>query len=291
MRIEPYQKNAGLVFFIHNHKCGGNSIQSALIASKVKFIATDQIAVDTKSDLNDAILSGSSPHSFLIFGHPDQIQRSREKSKSAAFLSSLYSNARIIFPSRRPISLMISWLEYTRTRLLRSSSSIAARYHQNAHNNAAAAELWTLYSGQTLDVAQALDFPHPFPVAYDNVMRWINIASANRIYHFIQSYNLFFPQSNNIRLAIEQGASFSLPIKHLVETGRIFIYDSQYYSETATRYLASVFGDEFVAALTQASLNSSAKSLDTLSAEELSSLERNLDNISDFDSQIYRAAV
>jgi len=289
--MEPNKERPSLVFFIHNHKCGGNSIQSALIGTKTDFISTQQISVDTKSALNDAILSGSSPDSLLIFGHPDQIQRSKNKRKSMEFLSSLYSHSHIIFPSRRPISLMISWLEYTRTRLLQSSASKGARFNQNTHNNAAMAEIWTLYSGQSIDVARACGFPHPFPTAYDNVRRWVDVASANRIYHFIQSYNLFFPQSNNIRLAIEQGKSFPLPVAHLVETGQLFIYDSQNYSETAMRYLASIFGDDFIAALTQASLNASAKSLNTLSAEELFALEQNLDKITDFDSQSYRAAV
>jgi len=123
------------------------------------------------------------------------------------------------------------------------------------------------------------------------VRRWIDVACANRIYHFIQSYNLFFPQSNNIRLAIEQGKPFSLPVAHLVKSGQVFIYDSQCYSETATRYLASLLGDDFIAALSQASLNASVKSLSPLSAEELFALEQSLDKITDFDSQIYRAAV
>lgn len=289
--MKPNHDSSGLVFFIHNHKCGGNSIQSALTATKTNYIATDQISIDAKSALNEAILSGSYGQSFLIFGHPDQIKRSKEKRVSTEFLSSLYSNAQIIFPSRRPISLMISWLEYTRTRLLKSSVSIAARYNQNTQNNAALAELWTLYSGQSLDLAQARGFPHPCSMAYDNVRRWIEVASANRIYHFIQSYNLFFPQSNSIRLAIEQGKSVSLPVDSLVKTGRIFIYDSQEYSETATHYLASIFGDEFITMLTKTNLNSSAKSLGMLTAAELSSLEQSLDGISDFDSQIYRAAV
>jgi hypothetical protein len=289
--MKPNQDSSGLVFFIHNHKCGGNSIKSALIASKTKFISTDQICIDAKSDLNDQILGGSSGHPILIFGHPDQIRRSKEQRKSLDFLSNLYSNAHIIFPSRRPISLMISWLEYTRTRLLKSSAGAAARYHRNKNNEAAMAELWALYSGQSFDVAQACGFPHPFPMAFDNVKRWIDVASANRIYHFIQSYNLFFPQSNKIRLAVKERKPFSLPVERLIETGRIFIYDSQNYSETATRYLVSIFGDDFMAELTQASLNSSAKSLDRLAAGELLSLEQSLDEISDFDSQIFRAAV
>lgn len=289
--MEPTHDTSGLVFFIHNHKCGGNSIQSALTATKTNYVTTDQISIDAKSELNDAILSGSSGHSFLIFGHPDQIKRSKEKRASMQFLSSLYSNAQIIFPSRRPISLMISWLEYTRTRLLKSSASRAARYDQNTQNNAAMAELWTLYSGQSFDLARACGFPHPCSMTYDNVRRWIDVASANRIYHFIQSYNLFFPQSNNIRLAIEQGKSFSLPVDPLVRTGRLFIYDCEHYSERANHYLASIFGDEFITALTQTNLNSSAKSLGMLTAAELSSLEQSLDEISDFDSQIYRAAV
>lgn len=289
--MEPTHDTSGLVFFIHNHKCSGNSIQSALTATNTNYVTTDQISIDAKSELNHAILSGSSGHSFLIFGHPDQIKRSKEKRASMQFLSSLYSNAQIIFPSRRPISLMISWLEYTRTRLLKSSASRAARYDQNTQNYAAMAELWTLYSGQSFDLARACGFPHPCSMTYDNVRRWIDVASANRIYHFIQSYNLFFPQSNGIQLAINQGKSFSLSVEHLVESGRIFIYDSQNYSETATRYLASLFGDEFISTLRQANLNSSAKSLGALTAAELSSLEQSLDEISDFDSQIYRAAV
>ena len=289
--MKPTHNSSGLVFFIHNHKCGGNSIQSALTATKINYIATDQISIDAKSELNDAILNGYSGNSFLIFGHPDQIKRSKDKRISMEYLSSLYSNAHIIFPSRRPISLMISWLEYTRTRLLQSSTSMVTRYNQKTHNNSAMADLWTLYSGQSLDDAQACGFAYPFPMAYDNVKRWIEVASANRIYHFIQSYNLFFPQSNGIQLAINQGKSFSLSVEHLVESGRIFIYDSQNYSETATRYLASLFGDEFISTLRQANLNSSAKSLGALTAGELSSLEQSLDEISDFDSQIYRAAV
>ena len=289
--MEPNKGSSGLVFFIHNHKCGGNSILSALTGTKTDFISTDQISVDTKSDVNDAILSGSAPDSLLIFGHPDQIRRSKDKRKSMEFLSSLYSHAHIIFPSRRPISLMISWLEYTRTRLFQSSENKTARFDQNAQNNVAMAEIWTLYSGQSIDVARACGFPHPFPTAYDNVRRWIDVACANRIYHFIQSYNLFFPQSNNIRLAIEQGKPFSLPVAHLVKSGQVFIYDSQCYSETATRYLASLLGDDFIAALSQASLNASVKSLSPLSAEELFALEQSLDKITDFDSQIYRAAV
>jgi len=186
--MEPNKGSSGLVFFIHNHKCGGNSILSALTGTKTDFISTDQISVDTKSDVNDAILSGSAPDSLLIFGHPDQIRRSKDKRKSMEFLSSLYSHAHIIFPSRRPISLMISWLEYTRTRLFQSSENKTARFNQNAQNNVAMAEIWTLYSGQSIDVARACGFPHPFPTAYDNVRRWINVVSAKRIYHFIQSY-------------------------------------------------------------------------------------------------------
>jgi len=186
--MEPNKGSSGLVFFIHNHKCGGNSVLSALTRTKTDFISTDQISVDAKSDLNDAILSGFSPDPLLIFGHPDQIRLSKDKHKSMEFLASLYSHAHIIFPSRRPISLMISWLEYTRTRLLQSSANKTARFNQNAQNNVAMAEIWTLYSGQSIDVARACDFPHSFPTAYDNVRSRINVVSAKRIYHFIQSY-------------------------------------------------------------------------------------------------------
>lgn len=283
--------STGITFLIHNHKCGGNSIEKALIETGIKYIKTDTISIDEDSPIYRRIMDERSPEPMLIFGHPDRIRQSENSEKNAEFFRHLYWTSRVICPSRRPISLTISWLEYVRVRLINFTMGREEKYNQNPDSVAKYRFLWEQYSGYQLEAAVANDFEHPYSSPAENVARWLRIVTDHTIYHFIQSYNLFFPINGEILAAAKNNVRRRLPLDRLIESGQFFIYDSQRYSKVAVQTLATEISPKFVDFLTLERLNISENSLGSLSEIELGNLQAEQDKVSDLDSQIYARAV
>lgn len=289
--MEPLFGSSGVTFLIHNHKCGGNSLERALIDTGTKYVKTDDIVIDSSSPIYRAVTEKKSVEPVLIFGHPDRVRQSNSHEKNANFFRDLYWNSRIICPSRRPILLTISWLEYTRTRLINFITGRAEQYNQNPESITKYKFLWQQYSGCAFNQAAENNFEHPHLDPKENVFRWIDVVSEHTIYHFIQSYNLFFPISGDIIRAVKSGTRKTLPIDGLISPEKFFIYDAERYSEVAVATLAKEIGPGFVDALTQSRLNASHKSLGSLSDSDLTELQGAQDRLCDLDSQIYARAV
>lgn len=289
MSLNDNHLESNVTFFIHNHKCGGHSIRDALIETDTPFIWTYDIAIDQNSEFKQSILRGKSTERLLIFGHPDKIPPSIYDRETMLFLNSLYTCAKLIFPSRHPISLLVSWLEYIRTRLI---DHFKEPTEANSKMIADFLRLWSVYSGDSEESSRAKDFSHPYDSAYKNIRRWIDASRDQRtVYHFNQSYNLFFPQRAALSEAINQGVRTPLPISRWVRSGKLFVYDSEQCSAIAMERLGSEVGELFAKRLARTRLNVSKKSLRPVSPDEWADLETYLATITDADLQIYRAAV
>ena len=188
--METFFGNTGVTFLIHNHKCGGNSIERALIETGTRYVKTDDIVIDSSSPIYQAVTDKSSVEPVLIFGHPDRVRQSESHENNARFFRDLYWKSRVICPSRRPILLTISWLEYTRTRLMNLMIGVGEQYNQSPESIAKYKVLWEQYSGCRFNMAAANNFEHPYLDPKENVSRWIDVVSQNTIYLFIQSYNI-----------------------------------------------------------------------------------------------------
>jgi hypothetical protein len=286
---ETKNHDSEIVFYIHNHKCGGHSIYKALEQSGQHFTWTGEIFVDAEDDLCQQVLQNKPAEKLLIFGHPDKINFSSDSEKTARFVNALYSHARIILPSRRPISVLISWLEYIRTRLIKSF--INGAHVENDTKLNSFLDIWLEYSGNSLEFHIKNGFPHPHISARKNLENWIEVSTSRARYHWLQTANLFFPQSGDIKIAIDAKITVNLPLEKMIKNKKLFIYCADTFSQPAQTQLAMEFGEEFVNAMRSLRLNASIPSIHRLDYVELVDLERKLASVTDLDSQIYQFAV
>jgi len=125
----------------------------------------------------------------------------------------------------------------------------------------------------------------------DNVIRWIEVIAKNTVWIWGQSYNLFFPRWPELRDAFNQRRVLNLEIANLVKSKKVFIFDSQAYSEVALAKLEEVLGDRFARTLKETRQNVSIKSLDSIKLNDAYWAERALREICNFDFQIFEQAV
>ena len=76
-----------------------------------------------------------------------------------------------------------------------------------------------------------------------------------------------------------------------MKSKKVFIFDSQAYSEVALAKLEEVLGDRFAKTLKETRQNVSMKSLDSIKLNDAYWAERALREICNFDFQIFEQAV
>lgn len=224
---------------------------------------------------------------ILIQGHPDQLQFTGDNERDFDFVSNFFNRSKLILPSRNPVSLAISWLEFARTRLLEAKESSA----EPTNKIKAFRYLWSQYAdvgdrGPSEDSLQ-----HPFSEPIENVFKWIEVVAKNRTWLWGQSYNLFYPQWHKLEDAYDNQKRLNLGIPDLVAKRKVLIFDSQCYSNSALAELEAHLGKQFVKALEATKENVSLKSLPTLSLQEAYWVEKLMREICDFDFQIYEQAI
>ena len=101
------------IFFIHNQKCGGTSFIAALRSICPSVILTSSIDVDNE---NKEFCSTLQDKNIIIAGHPSHIKYKSSK-KMYEYVTYLYSNCKIIFPTRDPLNIILSWIYYYNTRI------------------------------------------------------------------------------------------------------------------------------------------------------------------------------
>ncbi len=274
-----------LLFIIGNHKCGTTAVAHAISEADIDAINTEEISVVNGLDV---IFSVPSKYKqAVIHGHPDAIQWSGNPERDHKFISQLFARSQIILPSKNPLAVAISWLEYVRTRLIQAET-------ETLMSNATLKQfiqLWSQYSG--LDVRDLAEsgFPHPQSEAIDNVIKWIEVIAKNTVWIWGQSYNLFFPRWPELKDAFDERRALNLEIANLVKSKKVLIFDSQAYSEVALAKLEEALGDQFARTLKETRQNVSMKSLDSMKLSDAYWAERALREICNFDFQIFEQAV
>lgn len=276
-----------LLFVIGNHKCGTQAIRHALQAAEVPFIPTDRISVSEGLDAVVQKTGRINNKITVVQGHPSQIKFTGENETDFDFVNSLFNRSKLILPSRNPVTLAISWLEYSRTRLLGAKEASAE------HNKNIEAFRYRLSEYANIDYRDLSPdtFQHPYSEPIENILKWIEVVAKNSAWLWGQSCNLFYPKWPKLKEAYDKQKRLNLGIADLVASRKAFIFDSQCYSTSALAELEALLGKGFVEVLKVARRNVSLKSLPNLSRQDAYWVEKAMREICDFDFQIYEQAI
>lgn len=252
---------------MHTPKCGGTSISRALKESSIAYIPTSSINVNKNSQACKLILSPDT--NWLVFGHSFHIPEpltQEAKIKYLKIISILYSDTRILMPTRHPVQLMRSWMHYYKTRI--------NQFIQSECSDSNYSPLDRLPKFSKLGrfhhiISQVCNSRYPSSPQIGFVLEakdeQENLSNFLRAILFEKgltpawshTLQLFYPHREQILSKLKRNIPFTLDLSSLLSDNRLFLYDSQVYSSIAVDQLTSHFGVTFVTRLLKLSENKS----------------------------------
>ncbi len=267
------------IFYIHNHKCGGTSIKKSLNSSRINHISCRDIDLESNSDAYNLLIKRKN-YDWILFGHPGSWRRCKDDNKLQEFYEIIYNKAQIIFPSRHPVYLLRSFMHYYKTRvneLIRYRSVNSRSYMKILESDKKL--VFMIQAILFITEEEKLSFEECYldsnkeSFYLSRFLKFIQKNSESLIPAWTQTRNLLFPQKEEIIKLIKSKTEFSMSLAEEIDSERLFIYDSQKYSNYTRERLADYFGASFMNSLASLQENKS-QSKESIELNLLSSFDQ-----------------
>lgn len=265
------------IFFMHTPKCGGTSVEKALIDSNIDFISTRDIDLNLNNGNFRKIIE-SETDDWLVFGQTSDIRNGNDEDSTRLrelLINRLHnSSSQIILPAREPVQLIRSWLHDNKTRankyILNKSASktIAIEQKLKPIEKLKVKE----YIKTLCKICDCSSIPKEGfkldPIQEEeNLIKYMKVIMGYeyKIPAWSHTLQLFYNRRFDIIKMIKSDRLLRLKIDKDVNSGRIFIYDSEHYSASCKEKLNILLSKEFTEFLisTRANISSDKVRIET----------------------------